>query len=165
MPSSKGKPTDPKLREEVKEEIKQKPNSDGGGKGQWSAWKAAELSKEYERRGGGYENERGSKNEPKKGAPQPKSEEQKQKELENSVMSDKRTEPREHSGDKSDKENQAPQKQEQKTKGKKTRTFKKGKKERQAPREGTRKSSRQAEKRKMEEQEGSKAKKNTKINH
>jgi hypothetical protein len=39
MPSSKGKPTDPKLREKVKEEVKNKPNSDGGGKGQWSAWK------------------------------------------------------------------------------------------------------------------------------
>jgi hypothetical protein len=38
-PSSKGKPTDPKLREKVKEEIKQETNKDGGGKGQWSAWK------------------------------------------------------------------------------------------------------------------------------
>ena len=39
MPSSKGKPTDPKLREKVKEEVKQKPNKDGGGKGQMGAWK------------------------------------------------------------------------------------------------------------------------------
>lgn len=39
MPSSKGKPTDPKLREKVKEEVKQKPNKDGGGKGQMAAWK------------------------------------------------------------------------------------------------------------------------------
>ncbi|KAF1977850.1 hypothetical protein BU23DRAFT_433728, partial [Bimuria novae-zelandiae CBS 107.79] len=72
MPSSKGKPTDPKLREKVKEEVKNETNKDGGGKGEWSAWKASKLSKEYEKRGGGYENEPGSKNEPKKGTPQPK---------------------------------------------------------------------------------------------
>jgi hypothetical protein len=41
MPSSKGKPTDPKLREKVKEEVKNETNKDGGGKGQWSAWKAS----------------------------------------------------------------------------------------------------------------------------
>jgi hypothetical protein len=41
MPSSKGKPTDPKLREKVKEEVKQETNKDGGGKGQWSAWKVS----------------------------------------------------------------------------------------------------------------------------
>jgi hypothetical protein len=39
MPSSKGKPTDPKLREKVKEEVKKETNKDGSGKGQWSAWK------------------------------------------------------------------------------------------------------------------------------
>lgn len=59
MPSSKGKPTDPELREELKEgshshslspfqatlnpdikiEIKQEPNKSGGGEGQWAAWK------------------------------------------------------------------------------------------------------------------------------
>lgn len=39
MPSSKGKPTDPKLREKVKEDVKNETNKDGGGKGQWSAWK------------------------------------------------------------------------------------------------------------------------------
>jgi hypothetical protein len=39
MPSSKGKPTDPKLREQVKEDVKQETNKDGGGKGQMSAWK------------------------------------------------------------------------------------------------------------------------------
>ncbi len=44
MPSSKGKPTDPKLREKVKEEVKQETNKDGGGKGQWSAWKVVMLS-------------------------------------------------------------------------------------------------------------------------
>ncbi|KAF2131005.1 hypothetical protein P153DRAFT_257341, partial [Dothidotthia symphoricarpi CBS 119687] len=72
MPSSKGKPTDPKLREEVKEKVKGETNKDGGGKGQWSAWKATKLAKEYEKKGGSYENEEGSKNEPKKGTPKAK---------------------------------------------------------------------------------------------
>jgi len=39
MTSSKGKPTDPELREQIKEEIKAEPNKSGGGEGQWSAWK------------------------------------------------------------------------------------------------------------------------------
>ena len=60
MPSSKGKPTDPKLREEVKEgmfpfcssneikslgthvrraDVKNETNKDGSGKGQMTAWK------------------------------------------------------------------------------------------------------------------------------
>lgn len=30
---------------------KNETNKDGGGKGQWSAWKAAELSKKYEEKG------------------------------------------------------------------------------------------------------------------
>ncbi|KAH9885314.1 hypothetical protein F4778DRAFT_761055 [Xylariomycetidae sp. FL2044] len=74
MTSSKGKPTDPELREQIKEDIKQEPNKSGGGQGQWSAWKASKLAKEYEKQGGDYENEPGSKNEPKKGEPEPKSE-------------------------------------------------------------------------------------------
>jgi|TARA_R110002003_G_scaffold9_13_gene463 hypothetical protein len=41
MPSSKGKPTDPKLREKVKEDVKNETNKDGSGKGQWSAWKVS----------------------------------------------------------------------------------------------------------------------------
>ena len=41
---------------------------------------ATKLSKEYEKEGGGYENEAGSKNEPKKGAPKPKTEDKKSKE-------------------------------------------------------------------------------------
>jgi hypothetical protein len=41
MVSSKGKPTDPKLREKVKEDVKNETNKDGGGKGQWSAWKVS----------------------------------------------------------------------------------------------------------------------------
>ncbi|KAI1810329.1 hypothetical protein GGS20DRAFT_567958 [Poronia punctata] len=70
MPSSKGKPTDPELREELKEEIKQEPNKSGRGKGQWAAWKGNKLAKEYEKHGGDYEDEAGSKNLPKKGVPE-----------------------------------------------------------------------------------------------
>ncbi|GKT93411.1 ankyrin repeat protein [Colletotrichum tofieldiae] len=109
MPSSKGKPTDPKLREEIKEEIKQEPNKSGGGEGQWAAWKASHSigKQRFEqsfvelrfdgrwfaiadghpgikagKRGGGYENEPGSKNEPKTGEPQKKSESKKKAETE-----------------------------------------------------------------------------------
>jgi len=39
------------------------------------------LAKEYEKQGGEYENEPGSKNEPKKGAPQAKSKRKKHEEL------------------------------------------------------------------------------------
>ncbi|MCJ1250746.1 hypothetical protein MMC30_007974 [Trapelia coarctata] len=96
MVSSKGKPTDPKLREEVKERshtpcappescyanaqlgrVKNETNKDGSGKGQ-----ATKLAKEYEKEGGGYENEAGSKNEPHKGAPEAKPETTKEKEVE-----------------------------------------------------------------------------------
>ncbi|OTA99742.1 glycoside hydrolase family 5 protein [Hypoxylon sp. CI-4A] len=70
--SVEGKPTDPQLRESIKEDIKQEPNKSGGGQGQWSAWKANKLAKEYEKQGGDYENEPGSKNKPKKGTPEPK---------------------------------------------------------------------------------------------
>jgi hypothetical protein len=72
MPSSKGEPTDPELREKVKEEVKaeskgpdvpspiaQCRTSDltdiiGGGPGKWSAWKAGEMAKRYEAEGGDY---------------------------------------------------------------------------------------------------------------
>lgn len=43
---------------------------------------ASKLAKEYEKQGGGYENEPGSKNEPKKGDPEPKSDSKKKKETE-----------------------------------------------------------------------------------
>jgi hypothetical protein len=72
MVSSKGEPDNPELREKVKEEVKNLEK--GGGKGSWSAWKAAELSKRYEAQGGGYKNQEGSKNKPKKGAPEKKEE-------------------------------------------------------------------------------------------
>ncbi len=61
-------------------EIQQQPNKSGDGKGQWAAWKGMKLAKEYEAQGGGYENEPGSKNEPKKGAPVAKSEGKKHRE-------------------------------------------------------------------------------------
>lgn len=197
MPSSKGKPTDPKLREKVKEDIKQKPNSDGGGKGQWSAWKvsrarkpirvatdkqqAAQLSKEYEAKGGGYENESGSKNEPKKGTPEPKSDSKKDKEVKGSSKKkeDKKDEKKEGSTEKSDKENQ-PKEEKKKANEKKPRVSqgfmipivlafdmwqapKKETKDKPAPREGTRKSSRQAEKRKADDAEDEKPKKSAKA--
>lgn len=44
--------------------------------------KASKLAKEYEKQGGDYENEAGSKNEPKKGEPEKKSESKKKKETE-----------------------------------------------------------------------------------
>lgn len=48
--------TDPKLREGLKEEIK---DSDKGGEpGQWSARKSQLLTQEYEKQGGGYKGEK-----------------------------------------------------------------------------------------------------------
>ncbi|PWN31857.1 uncharacterized protein FA14DRAFT_151368 [Meira miltonrushii] len=70
MPSSKGKPTDPKKREEAKKEVLQMEK--GGGKGQWSAWKAAEMAKVYEAKGGDYENTGDNPNKAEKGDPKPK---------------------------------------------------------------------------------------------
>ena len=54
---------------------------EGSGQGQWTAWKGMKLAKEYEKQGGEYENEAGSKNEPQQGAPVAKSEKKKQVEL------------------------------------------------------------------------------------
>lgn len=68
-------------------EIQQEPNKSGDGQGQWSAWKGMKLAKEYEKQGGGYENEPGSKNEPQKGAPKAKSEEKRHHELSEKRMS------------------------------------------------------------------------------
>lgn len=49
--------------------------AEGGGKGNWSAWKAGEMARRYEAQGGGYKNTPGSKNKPKKGAPEKKQKE------------------------------------------------------------------------------------------
>ncbi|KFY71847.1 hypothetical protein V498_10124, partial [Pseudogymnoascus sp. VKM F-4517 (FW-2822)] len=73
MVSSKGKPTEPKLKERVTEKVKQQTNKDGSGKGKMAAWKAAKIAKEYEARGGDYEDVPGSKNKAQKGPPEKKS--------------------------------------------------------------------------------------------
>lgn len=70
MPSSKGEPDNPKLREQVKEEVKAM--SKGGGPGSWSAWKAGELARRYEAKGGGYKDTGSNKNKAQAGAPEPK---------------------------------------------------------------------------------------------
>ncbi|KAK6443481.1 hypothetical protein LTR95_000308 [Oleoguttula sp. CCFEE 5521] len=87
MPSSKGEPTDPELREKIKEEVKAEekgtlsspPSSDfsvdsrpGGGKGSWSAWKAGEMARRYEAAGGDYKDTGDNKNKAQKGAPEKK---------------------------------------------------------------------------------------------
>jgi len=54
--SREQKYTDPDLREEIKEDIKQ--SEKGGRPGQWSARKSQLLAREYERRGGGYTGEK-----------------------------------------------------------------------------------------------------------
>ena len=57
----KGKYSDPKLRDQVKEEIH---NSDkGGAPGQWSARKAQFMAQEYKRRGGGYTTDKSQQDE------------------------------------------------------------------------------------------------------
>jgi len=70
MPSSKGNPTDPELREKIKEEVKNEEK--GGGKGSWSAWKAGELARRYEAAGGDYEDTGDNKNKAQKGSPEKK---------------------------------------------------------------------------------------------
>jgi hypothetical protein len=75
-----------------KKPIKTEVARDNGARGKWvylsrpsdsphsCIIQAAKLSKEYEKKGGSYENESGSKNEPKKGTPQPKSSSKKKSE-------------------------------------------------------------------------------------
>ncbi|KAJ2893185.1 hypothetical protein MKZ38_008926 [Zalerion maritima] len=64
MPSSSNKYTDPELREEVKEEVKQ--SSRGGKAGQWSARKAQMTASEYKKRGGDYKTDPSEKDEKQK---------------------------------------------------------------------------------------------------
>lgn len=54
--SKEEKYTDPELRERIKEEIKE--SDKGGKKGHWSARKSQLLTREYEKRGGGYKGEK-----------------------------------------------------------------------------------------------------------
>ncbi|PQE22492.1 ankyrin repeat protein [Rutstroemia sp. NJR-2017a BVV2] len=81
MPSAKGKPTDPKLKEKITDEVKNQTNKDGSGQGKMAAWKANKVAKKYEEEGGDYENEAGSKDKPKKGLPEKKTEAEKSSEL------------------------------------------------------------------------------------
>ncbi|UZJ52264.1 hypothetical protein CBS101457_001584 [Exobasidium rhododendri] len=60
--------TSPELFAEVKQMEK------GGGKGSWSAWKAGEMAKVYEAKGGSYEDTGKNPNSSEKGAPKPKKE-------------------------------------------------------------------------------------------
>lgn len=56
MAKNEDKYTHPKLREEIKDEIQA--GDKGGKKGQWSARKSQLLTREYEKRGGGYKGEK-----------------------------------------------------------------------------------------------------------
>lgn len=44
----------------------------GGGKGNWSAWKAGEMARRYEAEGGDYKDTGDNKNKAKKGEPEKK---------------------------------------------------------------------------------------------
>ena len=44
----------------------------GGGKGNWSAWKAGEMARRYEAQGGDYKDTGDNKNKAKKGEPEKK---------------------------------------------------------------------------------------------
>ena len=96
---------------------------------------AGKISEEYEKRGGGYENEPGSKNEPTKGAPKPKPDDKKEKEVkEHHGEGGKEEKPKANSG--------------KKATGKKADSKPKApRKETKPPTEGTRKSSRIGNKR------------------
>lgn len=97
---------------------------------------ASKISKEYESRGGDYENEAGSKNEPAKGAPKAKTDDKKATETKATAPAEKKDDkaksakedpkPKANSGKKAEPKAKAP------------------KKEKKPPAEGTRKSSRVA---------------------
>jgi len=148
-------------------EVKQQTNKDGSGAGKMAAWKvsfscsytyfytkklleAAKIGKEYEAQGGDYENEAGSKNKPEKGPPQKKSEATKKAELSEAKDTNaaKKDEPKEE------------KKTVGRPKGAKSNTAKKDK---AAPREGERKSSRVAAQPKKEEAKEETKKSNVKT--
>lgn len=115
MPSSKGEPDKPELREKVKEEVKAM--SKGGGPGSWSAWKAGELARRYEAQGGGYVDKGEHKNKSQKGPPekkQKKDEEKKEdkKEEREDKKEDKEEKSKDNDGEKKD------EKEEKKDEGK-----------------------------------------------
>jgi len=53
----KGAYTNPKLREEIHSELKNK-NTHGTAKGEWSGRKSQELNRLYQKRGGGFVNKK-----------------------------------------------------------------------------------------------------------
>jgi len=101
MTSTKGTPTDQPLHDKIKDRTYHPhpssassicailtpylPEIQKDSPGGWAAWKAAKLAKEYEKQGGGYKNEKGSKNKPVKGPPQHKKAEEKKAETEGDV--------------------------------------------------------------------------------
>ncbi|KAJ9652303.1 hypothetical protein H2198_008437 [Neophaeococcomyces mojaviensis] len=97
MPSSKGEPDNPELREKVKEEVKAM--SKGGGPGSWSAWKAGELARQYEAKGGGYKDTGDNKNKAKPGVPEKKDEEDNKTEKKKNQSDEKREEEKDDSKD------------------------------------------------------------------
>ncbi|KAL8920549.1 MAG: hypothetical protein Q9208_006171 [Pyrenodesmia sp. 3 TL-2023] len=140
----------PKLREEVKEDVKNETNKDGSGKGQMAAWKGMKIAKEYEKKGGSYENEAGSENKPNKGAPEPKSDEQKDEETKD-ASDDKQEEEKKDEKKEKPKANSGKKATGKKEKGESK--AKAPKKEKKTPTEGTRKSSRIGGKRSAPEEE------------
>lgn len=111
MPSSKGEPDNPKLREKVKEEVKAM--SKGGGPGSWSAWKAGELARRYEEQGGGYVDKGDHKNKSQKGPPEKKGEgEKKEEKKADEKKEDKKDEKKEEKKD--DESEKKDEKQEEK---------------------------------------------------
>ncbi|KAM0705748.1 hypothetical protein Q7P35_007108 [Cladosporium inversicolor] len=88
----KEKYTDPKLRDEVKEEIH---NGDkGGAPGQWSARKAQMMAAEYKKRGGGYNTDKSEQDESQKHLSEWTEEEWQTKEGSGSAKKDDGTEKR-----------------------------------------------------------------------
>ncbi|KAI4137863.1 MAG: hypothetical protein L6R39_007065, partial [Caloplaca ligustica] len=133
----------PNARDAV--DVKNETNKDGSGKGQMAAWKGMKIAKEYEKKGGGYENEPGTENKPNKGPPESKSDEQKKEE---------KGETKEGSDDKQDEKEKPKANSGKKATGKKGESKAKApKKAKKTPTEGTRKSSRVAGKRSAPEDE------------
>lgn len=112
MPSSKGEPDNPELREKVKNEVKSM--SKGGGPGSWSAWKAGELARRYEAQGGGYIDKGEHKNKSQKGPPEKK---QKQEEKKDDKKAEEKKEEKSKDADKEKKEEKE-DKEEKKEEGK-----------------------------------------------
>ncbi|KAL8839393.1 MAG: hypothetical protein Q9170_001787 [Blastenia crenularia] len=108
------------------------------------ATQGQKIAKEYEKKGGDYENEAGTENKPTKGAPEPKSDEQKKDETkeasDNKPEEKEKEKPKANSG--------------KKATGKKGESKAKApKKEKKTPTEGTRKSTRIGGKRSAPEEE------------